>query len=53
MIFMQKSDMVEETIRFGTRVNGDSGFRVPLVRRFGNRSWNFGGQHDMQHHQDR
>jgi len=49
MIFVQKSDMVEEAVRFGTRVNGDSGFRVSLVHRFGGRPRNFGGQHDMQH----
>lgn len=47
-IFAQKPDMVEEAVRFGTRVNGDSDFRVPLVRRFGGRPRNFGGQHGMQ-----
>lgn len=40
--------MVEEAIRFGTRVNGDSGFRVSLVCRFGGGTRNFGGQHDVQ-----
>lgn len=45
---LQKSDMVEEAIRFGTRVNGDSGFRVSLVCRFGGGTRNFGGQHDVQ-----
>lgn len=42
--------MVEEAVRFGTRVNGDSRFRVPLVHRFGRGPRNFGVQHDMQHY---
>jgi len=45
---LQKSDLVEEAIRFGARVNGDSGFRVSPVRRLGSRARNFGGQHDMR-----
>jgi len=45
---LQKSDMVEEAIRFGARLNGDSGFRVSPVHRFGSRARNFGSQHDMQ-----
>lgn len=54
MISLQKSDMVEEAVRFGTRVNGDSGFRVSFMRRFGGGTRNFGSQYHVQRYiQDR